>query len=184
MSQLNAAALARLPAAIARPAFDPAHLKSGIVHLGIGAFHRAHQALYTDTVLAAGDRRWSITGVSLRSPQTRDALAPQHGLYTAAMRDADAEELRVVGSIGSVLVAPEDPDAVLSALCHPSTRIVSLTITEKGYCHSPATGELDEAHAEIVMSHGARPRGDVHAFNAHEVIQNLGPTIVMPGQKR
>jgi fructuronate reductase len=158
--RLAPGSLGRLPQDVRRPAYDRTGLDVGIIHLGIGAFHRAHQALYTDTVLAAGDRRWSITGVSLRSPQTRDALAPQHGLYTAAMRDADAEELRVVGSIGSVLVAPEDPDAVLSVLCHPSTRIVSLTITEKGYCHSPATGELDEAHPEIVhdLSHPKRPR--------------------------
>ena len=81
--RLSDATLDRLPAPVARPAYDRSALATGIVHLGIGAFHRAHMAAYTDAVLADGDRRWGILGASLRSPDTRDALAPQDGLYAS-----------------------------------------------------------------------------------------------------
>ena len=87
MSQLNAAALARLPAAIARPAFDPAHLKNGIVHLGIGNFHRAHQALYTEEAMLAAGGDWGICGVTLQGDVgKRDALMAQQGLYSVVER--------------------------------------------------------------------------------------------------
>lgn len=134
---------------MARPAYDRAAVTTGIVHLGIGAFHRAHQAVYTDAVLAVGDNRWGILGASLRSPDTRNALAPQDGLYTLAVRDADGERLGVVGSVTRLLVAPEDPETLIAAMAAPATRIVSLTVTEKGYCHQPATGELDEDHPDV-----------------------------------
>ncbi len=149
-TRLAAATLDRLPGHVLRPTYDRATVATGIVHLGIGAFHRAHQAVMTDAVLAEGDRRWGILGASLRSPETREALAPQDGLYTVAVRDASGERLQVVGSIGAVVVAPEDPHALLAAMSSPSVRIVSLTVTEKGYCHAPATGDLDERHPEIV----------------------------------
>ena len=148
--RLAAATLDQLPRSVMRPTYDRSSLATGIVHLGIGAFHRAHQAVMTDTVLAHGDRRWGILGASLRSPETRDALAPQDGLYTVAVRDEQGERLQVVGSVGALVVAPEDPHALLSALASPNVRIVSLTVTEKGYCHAPATGALDERHPDIV----------------------------------
>ena len=148
-SRLGASLLDRLPHAVARPAYDRASIATGIVHLGVGAFHRAHQAVYTDDVLAAGDKRWGILGASLRSPDTRDALAPQDGLYALAVRDASGERLRVIGSVTSLLVAPEAPQALLAAMAAPETRIVSITVTEKGYCRNPATGELDEDHPDI-----------------------------------
>ena len=91
------------------PAYDRQAVTGGIVHLGVGAFHRAHQAVYVDDCLAAGERDWGIVGVSLRSPDTRDALAPQDGLYTVAARGSQGEDLRVVGALKSMLVAPEDP---------------------------------------------------------------------------
>lgn len=138
-----------LPALVARPAYDRGHVVPGIVHLGVGAFHRAHEAAYVDDCLAAGETGWGITGVSLRSADTRDALAPQNGLYTLAIRSNGEERLRVVGSIGSMLVAPEDPGAVLAALADPRTRIVTLTITEKAYLRA-AGGGLDTAHPDIV----------------------------------
>ncbi len=161
--RLGAAALASLPASVARPAYDRAAIATGIVHLGIGAFHRAHQAVYTDDVLAAGDLRWGILGASLRSPDTRDALVPQDGLYSLAVRDSDGERLRVVGAIRDVLVAPQDPAALLEALCRPSVAIVSLTVTEKGYCHDPATGRLDEAHPDVIhdLAHPDAPRSAI-----------------------
>jgi fructuronate reductase len=161
--RLEEGALPGLPAAVMQPRYDRAAVTTGIVHLGIGAFHRAHQAVYTDDVLAAGDLRWGILGASLRSPDTRDALVPQDGLYTVAIRDSDGEALRVVGAIRDVLVAPEAPSALLDALCRPSVAIVSLTVTEKGYCHDPATGRLDEAHPDILhdLAHPDAPRSAV-----------------------
>lgn len=149
-TRLSAATLPGLPAAVQRPGYDRAALEPGIVHLGLGAFHRAHQAVYTDAVLNRAFGPWGIVGVSLRSPDTRDALAPQDGLYSVAIRDAEGESLRVVGSVLEGLVAPEDPAAVLDRLTRPSVRIVTLTVTEKGYCHDPATGALNEAHPDIV----------------------------------
>lgn len=161
--RLAAATLAGLPAAIERPRYERAAVATGIVHLGIGAFHRAHQAVYTEDVLAAGDRRWGILGASLRSPDTRDALHPQDGLYTLAVRGSDEERLRVIGSIRDVVVAPQNPAALLDALCQPSVAIVSLTVTEKGYCHDPATGALDERHPDIVhdLAHPQVPRSAI-----------------------
>ena len=158
--RLSTSTLGRLPAAVARPGYDRAALATGIVHLGIGASHRAHMAAYTDAVLAGGDVRWGILGASLRSPDTRDALAPQDGLYALAVQDAAGERLQVVGSVTRLLVAPEDPEALLAALSAPETRIVSLTVTEKGYCHAPATGELDERHPDVVhdLAHPGAPR--------------------------
>ena len=158
--RLSSATLDRLPGGVARPGYDRTALATGIVHLGIGAFHRAHMAAYTDAVLAAGDHRWGILGASLRSPDTRDALAPQDGLYTLAVRDAAGERLEVVGSVVRLLVAPEDPEALLAVMSAPETRIVSLTVTEKGYCHAPATGTLDERHPDVVhdLAHPEAPR--------------------------
>lgn len=148
-SHLSDSTLQTLPAGTSIPAYDRGEVISGIVHLGVGAFHRAHQAAYVDDCLAAGETEWGITGVSLRSPDTRDALAPQDGLYTLAIRSSGGEQLRVIGSIGSMLVAPEDPGAVLAALTDPHTRIVTLTITEKAYLRA-AGGGLDTAHPDIV----------------------------------
>ncbi|PWC32788.1 mannitol dehydrogenase family protein [Azospirillum sp. TSO35-2] len=151
--RLSASNLASLPATVARPAYDRGALSVGIVHLGVGAFQRAHQAAYTDAVLDQGGGQdgaaWGIAGVSLRSPDTRDALAPQDGLYTVAVRDAEGERLRVIGCLTELLVAPEDPPAVLERLTRPAVRIVTLTVTEKGYCHDPATGALNEDHPDI-----------------------------------
>ncbi|UCI30559.1 mannitol dehydrogenase family protein [Mesorhizobium sp. B4-1-4] len=147
-NRLSGKTVQALPAAVATPSYDRARVVTGIVHLGVGAFHRAHQAAYVDDCLAAGETDWGITGVSLRSADTRDALAPQDGLYTLAIRGSGGERLRVIGSIGSMLVAPEDPEAVLAALTDPRTRIVTLTITEKAYLRA-AGGGLDTAHSEI-----------------------------------
>ena len=149
MTRLSAAALAALPADIARPAYDLSAVRVGVVHLGVGAFHRAHQAVYFDHRLAAGETDWAICGASLRSPETRDALAPQDGLFAVAARSGEGEALRVVGALRRLLVAPENPEALLSALADPSVRIVTLTVTEKGYAHDPATCRLDEDHPDI-----------------------------------
>lgn len=158
--RLSNAALSALPLDVARPAYDRAAARVGIVHLGVGAFHRAHQAVYTDDAMARGGLDWGVAGVSLRSPDTRDALAPQDGLYVVAVRDAAGEALRVIGAELATLVAPDDPEALLALMTSPQVRIVSLTVTEKGYCHDPATGELKEDHPDIVhdLAHPQRPK--------------------------
>ncbi len=121
----------------------------GIVHLGLGAFFRAHGALYVEEAMQASGGDWGILGVSLQRPDVRDALAPQGGLYTALELGPAGEVARVAGSVVGVLVAPENPAAVLAAMADPAVRIVSLTVTEKGYCHEPATGRLNPAHPDI-----------------------------------
>ncbi len=149
MRRLNEATLKDLPAEVPRPGYDRAACTVGIVHLGIGAFHRAHQAVYCDERLAAGEHDWAICGASLRSPAVRDQLAPQDGLYTEAVSGPEGENLRVIGAVTEVLVAPEDPEALVARLAAPETRIASLTVTEKGYCHDPATGALQHDHPDI-----------------------------------
>lgn len=158
LARLSDATLARLNPRVRRPAYDRAGVTAGIVHLGVGAFHRAHQAVLTDDCLAAGEMSWGIAAASLRSPATRDALAPQDGLYALALRSG-AEELRVVGSIGRVLVAPENPAALLGAMTAATTRIVSLTITEKGY-GVDASGALRRDDPDILhdLAHPQIPR--------------------------
>jgi fructuronate reductase len=140
--RLTTANLHRLPQSIARFDYDRQAQATGIVHLGIGAFHRAHQAWYTDRAMAAGDRDWAITGVSLRSGDVAQQMNPQDGLFTVTEKSAAGESVRLVGSVREVLLARQSPMAVASALIAPSTSIVSLTITEKGYCRKP-DGALD-----------------------------------------
>jgi fructuronate reductase len=149
-ARLGLATLGGLPADVVRPGYDPADISPGIVHLGIGAFMRAHLAVYTDDALVAGARDWGIIGVDLMSAAPRQALAPQDGLYTLVVRDAAADRLRVIGSLREVLALPEDPALTIARMTSPSTRIVTLTVTEKGYCQDAATGALDEAHPAIV----------------------------------
>ncbi len=146
MVALSPTTLSQVRAAL--PAYDRGRVTPGIVHLGIGNFHRAHQAAYVDECLAR-DPTWGIRGVSLRRPDMARALAPQGGLYTLAMKDGTGTRARVIGSILDVLVAPEGMGPVLAALVDPAVRIVSLTVTEKGYCHDPATGALDPANRFI-----------------------------------
>jgi fructuronate reductase len=160
MKRLTNTTLAELPANIIRPGYDRAAVTPGIVHLGIGAFHRAHQAAMTEACLNAGARDWGIIAASLRSPETRDALAPQDGLYTLGVRDGAATQLQVMGAVSDVLVAPENPARLIAAMAAPETRIVSITVSEKGYCHDPATGTLNESHPDIIhdLAHMDAPR--------------------------
>lgn len=149
-ARLNNARLAALPQSVQRPAYDRSTVTPGILHIGLGAFCRAHLAVYTDDAIAAGARDWGIIGVDPLSPAIRDALEPQDGLYTVLVRGADVDQLRVVGSFLEALVVPEGPERVLDRMLDPRVRIVTLTVTEKGYCQDAATGALDEAHPAIV----------------------------------
>lgn len=159
MDHLYDATLSRLPGDVVRPGHDRREMRPGIVHLGLGAFHRAHQAVHTDACLAAGERDWGIIGVSLRRPETRDALAPQDGLYTLAERDGTNERLRVVGALAGIIVAPEAPERLMQAMADPGVRIVSLTVTEKGYTVDMATGGLATGLPGVMadLTHPDRP---------------------------
>jgi len=123
--------------------------KAAIVHLGLGAFFRAHGALITEDAMRDCGRDWGIIGVSLRSPGIRDKLAEQDNVYTAVEMSGTGRVPRVVEALSGVVFAPEDPDALLLQMADPAIKIVSLTVTEKGYCHIPATGELDVSQADI-----------------------------------
>lgn len=132
------------------PTYDRSTLRRGVVHIGAGNFHRAHQAVYFDDLARSGiSQQWGITGVSLRSRDAKDLLTAQDGLYTVVQRGHDRQTARVVGSIGSYHYAPNDSAAVHAALVDPQTRIVSLTITGNGYCLDPRTGEFDAANPDV-----------------------------------
>jgi fructuronate reductase len=145
--RLSDSTLGRLSAGIARFAYDRAAQNVGIVHFGIGAFHRAHQAWYTDLCMDAGERDWAICGVSLRSSSVAEQLNPQDGLYTLMERSGGESAPRVIRSVREVLVAAQDREAVISRIAAPDCRIVSFTVTEKGYARA-SDGSLDLALAE------------------------------------
>ncbi len=146
-----------------RPGYDRARLTPGIVHLGLGAFFRAHGAEYTDDVLERNFGSWGIVGASLQRPDQRDRLKPQDCLYTLIERAPAGDKARIIGSLLDVVVARENPEILLRRMADPATKIVSLTITEKGYCHDPATGKLDQKHPDIVhdLAHPAAPRSAI-----------------------
>jgi fructuronate reductase len=143
---LSQATLSRVGPEVPRPAYERVGLGLGIVHFGPGAFHRVHQAWFVDKLLAH-DPRWGICGVSLRSAEVRDALAPQDGLYTLVTLDATIS-YQIIGGLREILVAPQEPERILQRLCAPATKVVTLTVTEKGYCLD-AAGNLDLTHADI-----------------------------------
>lgn len=147
--QLSQAALAALPAAVTLPAYDRAQVTPGIVHLGVGAFHRAHQAVFIDDCLGRGEMGWGIVAASMRSADTRDAMVPQDNLYTYCERDGETEKLRIIGSILEVLVAPENPARLIDCLSDPRVRIVTLTVTEKGYVANLSERTLLRNHPDI-----------------------------------
>lgn len=177
--RLSLATLSRVPAAVARPAYDPSAVTVGILHLGLGAFHRAHQAVYTDDVLAA-DPRWGICGVSLKTPRAIEPLAAQDGLYTLLTRTSEGVAPRVIGSLRETIFAGAARDALVARFADPCIAIVTATVTEKGYCHDPASGTLNLAHPDIVhdLAHPAAPEsaiGLVVAGLAARRAANAGP---------
>lgn len=154
--RLNQQNLAHLPANVAKPAYDRSQVVGSIVHLGIGAFHRAHQAMFTDAVLASGDLAWGIVGAGVISADMKNALAPQDFLYTLAEMGADSEKVKVIGSIIDVFGGSEDAAKLLAKMSDVSTRIVSITVTEKGYYLDPATGKL-QLQAPAIAADLAEP---------------------------
>ena len=132
---LSRTTLSRLPAGIVRPAFPVADVRPGIVHLGLGGFHRAHMARYTHDLMNRGSNalEWGIIGVGLlpNDRPMRDALAPQDRLYTLVERQDETEAATVIGCLCDVIFAGESSEAVLNALASPATRLVSLTVNRE-----------------------------------------------------
>ena len=123
-----------LPAGVQPAAVDPADVRVGLVHLGLGAFHRAHQAVFTeDAAASTGENRWGILGVTQRSARVVDQLAPQDGLYGVLTKGTTETSLRLVGSLRDVAFPGTDTPRVLATIAAPSTHVVTLTVTEKGY---------------------------------------------------
>ncbi|HYH34868.1 MAG TPA: mannitol dehydrogenase family protein, partial [Nocardioides sp.] len=154
MPQLSTATLATLGGSLSVPSYDRSSVRTGIVHLGVGAFHRSHQAMYLDRLMEEGKALdWGICGVGVLPADRRmaEVMAAQDCLYTLVVKHPDgAMEPRVVGSIVEYLLAPDDPEAVVEKLAAETTRIVSLTVTEGGYNTSAATGEFVADAAPVV----------------------------------
>ncbi|MGW5145162.1 mannitol dehydrogenase family protein [Rhodococcus koreensis] len=162
--QLSAQALQQFADTVQVPNYDRGDITVGIVHFGVGGFHRAHQAMYVDRLLRRGQARdWGICGVGVLPGDRRmkDVLDAQDGLYTLALRHADGTwDVSVIGSIVDYLLAPDDPEAVIEKIAAETTRIVSLTITEGGYNFTHDTGEFDAENPDVVhdLTDGAVPR--------------------------
>lgn len=169
--------LSQLPPTVRRPRYDRRGLTPGIVHIGVGGFFRAHQAVYADELLeGGGDPRWAYCGVGLLpgDARMRDALRSQDCLYTVVERDGGASRPRVIGSLVEYLFAPDNPAAVITKLASPETRIISLTITEGGYHINQKTGGFDLDHPDVRfdLANPAQPRG-IFGFLAESLYQRM-----------
>lgn len=163
MTRLNAGALSELKDTVTVPKYPLEQRRVGIVHFGVGGFHRAHQAMYLDALMNAGqDLDWAICGVGLmpHDQLMRDVMADQDGLYTLVAKAPEGtRDARIIGSIARYLYAPDDPEAVLAQLTDPDVRIVSLTVTEGGYNYNPSTGEFNASTPAVAadLADGAVP---------------------------
>src|SRR3954454_8694585 len=164
MLPLSPENLPSFPPEVATPAYDRRAVRVGIVHVGVGGFHRAHEAMYLDRLMNDGRALdWGICGVGVLPSDRRmaDAMAAQDGLYTLVVKHPDGTfEPRVIGSIVGYLFAPDDPDAVVERMADERTRIVSLTVTEGGYNIHAVTGEFDLSAPAVAadLEPGAVPR--------------------------
>jgi mannitol 2-dehydrogenase len=184
--RLNNANLSELQHATV-PTYERTNVKQGIVHVGVGGFHRAHLAVYVDSMLEQLRLKdWSICGVGLQpfDAEMKNALVPQDNLYTVIERSAPGTKARVIGSITDYLFAPDNTEAVIAKMAHEDTHIVSMTITESGYFYNENTHELDIEHPDIVadLAGAATPRtffGFVYAALARRYEAGLKPFTVL-----
>ncbi|KAA3622522.1 MAG: mannitol dehydrogenase family protein [Proteobacteria bacterium] len=161
--KLDTRNLARLSPRVQVPTYDRRGANGGLVHIGVGSFFRAHQAVYLDDLLQqSGNSQWGYCGIGLlpHDAGVRDALLSQDCLYTVLERSAGGDRARVIGALLDFLHAPRDPETVLKKLASPRTRIVSLTITEGGYYVNKGTGEFNDTHPDILhdLKHPQQPR--------------------------
>ena len=151
---LDERSLPELGAAVSTPSYDRRRIRAGIVHLGVGGFHRSHQAMYLDRLMEQGRALdWGVCGVGVLPADRRmaEVMEAQDCLYTLLVRHPDgAEQARVIGSLVEYLFAPDDPDAVVEKMAHPDIRVVTLTVTEGGYNASAVTGEFDGTNPGVV----------------------------------
>lgn len=166
MKRLSALTQDALPESVIRPHYERAVLRPGLLHLGVGAFHRAHQAVYTDAALNHSGGNWGIIGVSLRSDSVARQLTPQDGLYTVRSEDASSQQTRLIGALLEVLVAPQAASSVDAWIARPEIKVITLTITEKGYCLGADGWSLDFEH-EAIQRDLADPK---HAHSAIGVL--------------
>lgn len=163
MTRLNDNSLSKISRKVAIPEYDRSAISFGIVHVGVGNFHRSHEAYYTDQLLRKGEKDWGICGICLqdRDLKMHNTLANQDGLYTLVVKEADGSQaVSVIGSIVDCLYAPADPGAVISVIADPGVKIISLTITEGAYNFDAATGEFQYSDPGIQwdLHHPDRPR--------------------------
>lgn len=164
LTKLSQATLSQLPPSVQTPLYDRSGLKQGIMHIGVGGFFRAHQCVYLDDLLhKPGSEDFGICGVGLL-PQDRtmyDVMRQQDCLFTVVVRSAEGDVPRVIGSMVNFLFAPASPESVIDQMASEETKIVSLTITEGGYCENKATGQLDTSHPTIVhdLANPKQPTG-------------------------
>ena len=186
--RLSTAALDSLPPEVARPTYDRTGIEVGIAHIGVGGFHRSHQAMYLDRLLEQGAARdWGICGIGLLDSDAhmRDALTAQDGLYTLVLKHPDGtRERRVIGSLVEYLHAPTDLEAVLERLADPAIRILTLTVTEGGYNVSRTDGSFDLTAPGVAadLTPGAAPRtvfGVVTAALARRRERGVPPFTVL-----
>jgi fructuronate reductase len=149
MARLSRETLSSAPGRVRLPSYNRSKTRIGFAHIGIGAFHRCHQAEYTEDALEAGADDRAEIGINLRPPSIEAQLAAQDGLYTRLLVEGDKVDARIVGSIRRVVDA-DDPAHAVDALADPGIDVITMTVTEKGYCHIPASGEIDWSRPEIV----------------------------------
>jgi mannitol 2-dehydrogenase len=188
MQPLNAKSLSSLSAPVSTPTYERDRVRTGIVHFGVGGFHRSHQAMYLDRLMCGGKALdWGICGVGVLPSDRRmkDAMEAQDCLYTLVVKHPDGSlEPRVIGSIVQYLFAPDDPEAVIEKLADEQTRIVSLTVTEGGYNFHAITGEFDVSLPEVVhdLQPGTAPKttfGLITEALVRRRRRNLAPFTVM-----
>jgi fructuronate reductase len=181
--RLGLATLARCPPE-AQPAVDPRDLKVRMVHLGLGAFHRAHQAVFTEQAVAASGGDWGICGVAPRRRAVIERLGPQDGLYAVLERGPREDRVRVVATVREALAARDAPDRVLARIANPATLVVTLTVTEDGYPRDPATGRLrDDPELAADLAGDGSPRTVlgllVRGLQARMATGEAGPITVV-----
>ncbi|WP_309109088.1 mannitol dehydrogenase family protein [Arthrobacter sp.] len=188
MPALNNMTLSTLPSPLAIPSYDRSGLTPGIVHFGVGGFHRAHQAMYLDRLMNAGlAQDWAIIGVGVlpTDAHMKQVMDDQDCLYTLTVKNPDgSRESRVIGSIIDYLFAPEDPEAVIEKMASEDIRIVSLTITEGGYNFHHLTGEFNAANPDVMhdLTPGTVPKttfGLITEALARRRARGLAPFTVM-----
>jgi len=163
LNRLTTDTLPTLQSGVELPQYCREDTHCAIVHLGVGAFHRGHQAWYTEQVMNQFGGNWGIVGASLRSSQVQQQLMPQDGLYSLVVRDSDQQSVQVIGALQTVIVAPQEPQELLAQLSCEATQVVTLTITEKGYCYDFSTQNLDFKHPDIVIDVASYPEQLVSA---------------------